>query len=356
MTVAELFDTPVKAAKMIMSVAILCGAMTVIFYGVGAGLALLPGPVALHFVLLFGCVTLLAYLEGLQVAILALENLDYTVYRENYPSGCKLMDRATQPDAVKKFLCGRQFFVVFVVFLMAQLTTFPDFPSGGMPEWLFILCIDTGLSGALFVLMWGQLLPQITAADYPLQFCGLPGSMAVLYLCLGFEFLGVTDVSWLLAAGAATVSGAEPKAYKKRERNADGTWKTAEQTAAQQKDASDPVGPFAEQLSGPSEYDAVEDYTNIKWEAIFDTAQKADPLQGGVTSAQKKFSVHDTVNSYPSPPELAKYLMEHNQPVPRFLLPVTHPMHIPPHLVAAAELLKQNFVEESATPVSTTVA
>ena len=37
-------------------------------------------------------------------------------------------------------------------------------PKDGWPEWLFVLVIDTGLPGALVVLSFGQLMPQLVAA------------------------------------------------------------------------------------------------------------------------------------------------------------------------------------------------
>jgi len=144
-------------------------------------------------------------------------------------------------------------------------------------------------------------------------------------------------------------------AYKKREKNTDGSWKATEETSSASN--NDPVASVVEQFQRPSEYDQIEDYSQIQWEQIFDTAQKADPLSGGIDSTQKKFAESEfarDVNSYPAPEQLAKYLMEHNQPVPRFLLPVTHPMHIPPHLVAAAELLKMNLADTA--PAATRLA
>ena len=44
----------------------------------------------------------------------------------------------------RRFLVGRQFFVIFVVFLTAQVTTYPTFPDMGMPEVLFVILIETG--------------------------------------------------------------------------------------------------------------------------------------------------------------------------------------------------------------------
>jgi hypothetical protein len=44
-----------------------------------------------------------------------------------------------------------------------------------------------------------QLMPQLMAASDPRWFMQLPGSLPVVYLCLGFEFIGITHFAWLCA-------------------------------------------------------------------------------------------------------------------------------------------------------------
>merc|ERR1719190_59383 len=100
---------------------------------------------------------------------------------------------------VQRFLVGRQFFVVFVVFLCAQLTTYADLNLSFMPPWLFTVLIQTGLPGALIVLAFGQLMPQLIATTNPITFMNLPGTWSVLQLCLCFEAVGVTHFSWVLS-------------------------------------------------------------------------------------------------------------------------------------------------------------
>ena len=53
------------------------GSLGLIFYCVAMDYAALPGPPWLHYLLFIFSITLLAYLEGLQVAILSLEHLSY---------------------------------------------------------------------------------------------------------------------------------------------------------------------------------------------------------------------------------------------------------------------------------------
>ena len=72
-----------------------------------------------------------------------------------------------------RFLVGRQFFVIFVVYLTAQVTTFPALGLP-IPYWIEVAVIDTGFPGVLVVMAIGQLMPQLMAASNPVWFMQLP--------------------------------------------------------------------------------------------------------------------------------------------------------------------------------------
>ena len=80
---------------------------------------------AVNYILMLLCLTLLAYVEALHYAVVSVEKWDMTIYKERYPRAVKVHSLVDTPKKVKKFLVGRQFFVIFVVFLLAQITTFP---------------------------------------------------------------------------------------------------------------------------------------------------------------------------------------------------------------------------------------
>ena len=103
-------------------------ALLVIIIGVSGKHAVMPGNPLVLFLIFLACVTLLGYLEGLQVAILALEKMDCAVFRESHARGYRLISKCKEGRNVERFLVGRQFFVIFVVYLTAQITTFPDLP------------------------------------------------------------------------------------------------------------------------------------------------------------------------------------------------------------------------------------
>ena len=103
-------------------------ALLVIIIGVSGNHAVMPGNPLVLFLIFLACVTLLGYLEGLQVAILALEKMDCAIFRESHARGYRLISKCKEGRNVERFLVGRQFFVIFVVYLTAQITTFPDLP------------------------------------------------------------------------------------------------------------------------------------------------------------------------------------------------------------------------------------
>jgi hypothetical protein len=77
---------------------------------------------AINFLLLFGAIVLLAYVEALHYGVVAIEKWDMDKYALEYPRACKMHKLVDTPVKVKKFLVGRQFFVVSTVQLYMQAT------------------------------------------------------------------------------------------------------------------------------------------------------------------------------------------------------------------------------------------
>jgi hypothetical protein len=168
-------------------------------WGIWSGEAVLPGPPIAHFLIFCFCITLVAYLEGLQVAILAVEHTDPEKYKLSHPRAYAIMSSVKQGNNVERFLVGRQFFTIFVMTLIAQVTSFPDISSMGIPAAVWFIFIQTGLPGAIVVTTIGSLQPQLLAAKDPWKFMDLYGVVSTLNLCYGLESSGVcTHFAWML--------------------------------------------------------------------------------------------------------------------------------------------------------------
>jgi hypothetical protein len=123
-----------------------------------------------------------------------------SAYEQQYPRVYKLSKLVDTRQKVKKFLVGRQFFVIFVIFLIAQITSFPHIPPdfAGMPPIFVTLLFQTGLPGVALVLTFGQLVSQIYVEEFTLQFLNMYGNEFVVRLSLSAEWIGVCNFSWLL--------------------------------------------------------------------------------------------------------------------------------------------------------------
>lgn len=331
--------------KYVMSTIITCAAIAWICYGIGSGRAILPGPAVAHFAVLIFVLILLAYLEGLQVAILALELQSGESWKESHPRAYRLHSLVTKGNNVQRFLVGRQFYVVFVVFLCSQVTTFPSIHRpDSIPEVAWFILIETALPGALLVLAFGQLMPQLIASNYPVTFCNLPGAMVVLYITLILESVGITHFSWLLtglvswtfgldkaAPEAIADTTSKPAPLLERLASIQDTWKRIGRESK-----LDLLDPTLGQLS-----------QGQPWDKLFITPSMAEAGAQQVTTDAQWGGVRATPKAdvYPTPAQIAEHLVAEGKEVPRFLLPPSHSMHVPPHILAYS--LMSSMAEEA---------
>ena len=143
----------------------------------------------------FGII-LLGYLEGLQVAILETEHKQSDDFKESYKRGYVNHKMVTYKKNVQRFLIGRQFFVVFVVFMNAKISTFEDYELEFMPDWFNVFLRETNMPAVLITLIIGQLFPQLVASTHSMYLMNFPLAYYVIKLCLYFEKLRITDMSW----------------------------------------------------------------------------------------------------------------------------------------------------------------
>jgi hypothetical protein len=324
--------------------------ISLIFYAMGKGYAALPGHPAIHYPLLFFVLTLLAYLEGLQVAILALERVDRNTFSERKKAfASHKLATANRGRNVQRFLVGRQFFVVFVVFLVAQLTTYTQMREElrDIPKFLFILVIETGLPGALIVLAFGQLMPQLIAATHPITFMALPGAWSVIQLCLLFESIGVTHFSWVLAGTTRLLFGMADKENVK----------VVEETKdVQMRHLHNDNGTDTNKPSTDNENLSV---TIMDADKLFAGAEDGLQYASHSTIAEREVlnwlkddSIRNTYgvsgsDKYPTAPTIVRHLLQNGEPVPRYLLPPYHRHFIAPYIVCFELLRREEHCKKS---------
>jgi hypothetical protein len=328
--------------------------ISLIVYAIAEGHAALPGHPIMQYALLIFDLTLLAYLEGLQVAILALERVRYSTFPEHMTRAIASHKLATanRGHNVQRFLVGRQFFVVFVVFLCAQLTTYATLSIPWMPKVLFTVLIETGLPGALIVLAFGQLMPQLVAATHPITFMNLVGTWSVIQLCLCFEAVGVTHFSWVLSWTVKKMFNMGEKEKIKKSTKSGNVMKGIELTTNPKSSGKAAKGPTYNENEGNVQvgglsmnvhimdadalYSATEDGLSLAKDTDVYSSTTMRWLQNdSIKSIASAYSSDGAQKSaLPQPPTIVRHLVQNGQPVPRYLLPPYHPQHIPPHIVA----------------------
>jgi len=160
-------------------------------YGISQRYSILPAPIPVLYILFFGMLSLLFYLEGLMICIVATQYWNPEDFKATHPRAYQLHKIVNAPDTVKKFIVGRQFFTLVTNFILAQVCVFPLWPSEGYNPVLFFILIRSGLVGVMIILAFAQLLPELLAARHPLAFMNFYGSTAIVQMSLFIDAIGV---------------------------------------------------------------------------------------------------------------------------------------------------------------------
>jgi len=161
-------------------------------------------PVAGFFIFLL-LLVMAGTLEGLQIALFACQKMNTESFQESHPRAYSNLSHVFSGDNLNSFLIGRQVFITLLVFILSQVTTISALEEGedivfGLSTGLQEGILETGLLGAIITTILGSLTARVIATAFPLGFCNLPGMGAVIYVCLFFEFIGVTNLAWPLSA------------------------------------------------------------------------------------------------------------------------------------------------------------
>jgi hypothetical protein len=163
-------------------------------------------PTAVAYILFILLLVILSLMEGIQIAIV--ETLKQPIESIKSATNCHYITSLTrQPHRLQSFLMGRQIIVLFVVFLLGRLSTFTEtLDIYWIPTWFQVGLLQTGLFGAITVVILGQLVPQIIASEYPVQFLNFGGyyfplMKITMYITLIIEWSGIMHATWGISRG-----------------------------------------------------------------------------------------------------------------------------------------------------------
>jgi len=171
------------------------------------GLSESSGPIG-AVVLLWVAIIWLSMIEGGQASHVGLAPVDQELYKDSHPVSYKIGVHCNKGDNLDRYLLGRQFGVIFVVFCI----NLSGAPIGGaelwnMPGWVIQIFFSTGFAMILFTCMVGQLNTQVNASVCMLDFINNYFSLFTYWACIFVEFTGFVHFSYAIQLMVGSMAG-----------------------------------------------------------------------------------------------------------------------------------------------------
>eukprot|EP00550_Attheya_septentrionalis_P009134 CAMPEP_0198285646 /NCGR_PEP_ID=MMETSP1449-20131203/4894_1 /TAXON_ID=420275 /ORGANISM="Attheya septentrionalis, Strain CCMP2084" /LENGTH=504 /DNA_ID=CAMNT_0043983133 /DNA_START=164 /DNA_END=1678 /DNA_ORIENTATION=+ len=162
----------------------------------------------LAFFLIWGAILWLSMVEGGQGALVGLTPINRDMYSDTHPTTYKCTEIAYKGDNLDRYLLGRQFMVVLLVFVInLSGAPLPGAELWGFPTALTNMFLVTGVAMILFTAMVGQLMSQVNAAHCMLDYLNNHSALITIWVALAIEFSGLLHASYLMQMLVAKVSG-----------------------------------------------------------------------------------------------------------------------------------------------------
>jgi hypothetical protein len=158
-------------------------------------------------------------IEGQQASLVGLPPVDPMLYKDSHPITYKNGAVAFKGDNLDRYLMGRQFMVLMVVFVINQCgqPLDPTVDVLGMPDWVKFVFLDIGLGMIVFTCVLGQLHTQVNATHCMIDFINNYFALFTLYTAMCVEFTGIMHSAYLIqnlmsaVSGKPIISNEEPK-------------------------------------------------------------------------------------------------------------------------------------------------
>jgi len=163
---------------------------------------------AFAFIVCWALLIWLSMVEGGQCSMVGLPPVDRELYRESHPIAYRICELGHKGDNLDRYLMGRQFLVVFIVFFI-NLTGAPlgEASVFGMPAWVVMVFLQTGVAMILFTAQIGQLAAQCNASHMMLDYINNYFMFFTLYVSLAIELSGILHASYVIQIIVAALAG-----------------------------------------------------------------------------------------------------------------------------------------------------
>jgi len=178
-------------------------------------------PIVALLVLVFS-ITWLTMVEGGQGAIVGLGPVAHEHYARTHPHALHCTSLVHKGDNLDRYLLGRQFMVILIVFAVEMAGATPHFDElWNLPDWLTAIFLKSGLAMILFTCMVGQLNSEVNGCHCMLDYINNYFAIVTVYVALAIEFTGILHATYLIQRMVASMAG-QPIVSKEPERTTGG--------------------------------------------------------------------------------------------------------------------------------------
>lgn len=192
------------------SLALLVFSVTVVVATIFTNQTKLSSEVNSAFAFILICVLTfwLAVMEGGQGCIVGLQPVDKSLYAETHPNALKVTKLTHKGDNLERYIVGRQFLVVLVIFCINMCGSALKGTSVlNMPDILVEIFINSGVAMILMTITLGQLTAQVNATPCMLDFLNNYISLFTSYVSLFIEMSGLLHSVYLVQMIFAKITG-----------------------------------------------------------------------------------------------------------------------------------------------------
>ena len=169
------------------------------------GVKSLPPIVA--FLLFFGLLFWLALMEGGLNCMVGLQAIDKNLYKDTHQYTYLCQSWVSTSHKLEKFIVGRQFLDLSIVFVSNFLITPIDDADIGLPSWVTQVFLNTGLAVIVTTIVIGQLVSQINAAHSMLDFINNRVMVVTAFVAMTVEASGLLHSVYFIQHTVAWCTG-----------------------------------------------------------------------------------------------------------------------------------------------------
>lgn len=207
----EVIDTAISFLVSFMSVTLLGLSVTVVMCAIFAGQTKSSGyglPSSVACVVFWCLIIWLSMIEGGQGCLVGLQPLDKEKYVNSHPITFRCTSLVHKGDNMERFIVGRQFLAVLVVFVISMCASPEEGASvHGIPSLANDIFLGLGVALTLTTIVLGQLVAQLNAAQCMLDFINTRFMLFTTYISLAIEKSGLLHSAYLVQVLFAKLTG-----------------------------------------------------------------------------------------------------------------------------------------------------